>query len=248
MGEYATYKGESVKIGTCEDLYYLRVDQAHLVTPQANSLDPMDKSIHEALRFRFPFPDEDHLEPGCFEDHNRGFRIPSSWVLPPEYDDHGSVQFTASAGYVMSIPCPEWFQQPGMSVNLLSGEDAAAAVGHLRAYHGSNTDDLAAKLERLGSVRVGRNGFNGGPRIVQQGFRDGQLRTIVQCGACGSKWNLSPEAAADVCTALLEEADAMEWIRNEQTHRHSDDTRRQYAELARRILAGYALEVETATA
>ena len=28
MGEYAKYAGERVKIGTCEDMYYLRDDQA----------------------------------------------------------------------------------------------------------------------------------------------------------------------------------------------------------------------------
>lgn len=30
MGEYATYKGQEIKIGTCEDCYYLRADQRHL--------------------------------------------------------------------------------------------------------------------------------------------------------------------------------------------------------------------------
>ncbi|MBA3354975.1 MAG: hypothetical protein H0U18_03355 [Pyrinomonadaceae bacterium] len=29
MGEYATFKGLSVKIGTCENMYYLRADQAN---------------------------------------------------------------------------------------------------------------------------------------------------------------------------------------------------------------------------
>ncbi len=31
MGEYAIYRGERIKIGTCEDMYYLRPDQVHLV-------------------------------------------------------------------------------------------------------------------------------------------------------------------------------------------------------------------------
>ena len=32
MGEYASYLGERIKIGTCENMYYLRADQRHLVS------------------------------------------------------------------------------------------------------------------------------------------------------------------------------------------------------------------------
>lgn len=62
MGEYARYKGEEIKIGTCESMYYLRADQRHLVEALPNNVDPV-KDAGE-IRFRFPFPDEDACEPG----------------------------------------------------------------------------------------------------------------------------------------------------------------------------------------
>ena len=50
MGEYAKYQGEEIKIGTCEDLYYLRADQAFKVEGIDNSLDPRDPKIAKECR------------------------------------------------------------------------------------------------------------------------------------------------------------------------------------------------------
>jgi hypothetical protein len=68
MGEYGTYLGNNIKIGTCEDMYYLRADQRHLVKAAA---------LHDLtdIRFRFPFPDEDHRQPGDFDDYDRGLTV-----------------------------------------------------------------------------------------------------------------------------------------------------------------------------
>ena len=105
MGEYAKYNGQSVKIGTCEDMYYLRFDQRHLVEKEANSLDPV-KDI-DGLRFRFPFPDEDSIEPGNFEHYNKAIWL---HLDAPDEIDHYSVQLVSSsapAGHVMvCLPCP----------------------------------------------------------------------------------------------------------------------------------------------
>jgi hypothetical protein len=54
MGEYALYKGQQIKIGTCETMYYLRADQAHLVTPLPGNVDPIKDA--DEIRFRFPSP------------------------------------------------------------------------------------------------------------------------------------------------------------------------------------------------
>jgi|ERR1700722_4953019 len=69
MGEYAGFRGDQVKIGTCEQMYYLRADQAHLVRALPGNVDPLKDAEH--LRFRFPFPDEDHIQPGAFGDFDR---------------------------------------------------------------------------------------------------------------------------------------------------------------------------------
>lgn len=103
MGEYAQHNGEEIKIGTCEDMYYLRADQAHLVKALPGNVDPVRD--RDGIRFRFPFPDEDGIEPGAFEHYQRGQRLYG--VKVPEGVDHYSVQFKADNGYLVSLPCPE---------------------------------------------------------------------------------------------------------------------------------------------
>ena len=105
MGEFANYKGERIKIGTCDNMYYLRWDQRHLVTE--SDVNFKDPATLAEIRFRFPFPWEDGIEPGEFEDHDKGFRLDG--FVQPELD-HGSNQFIANYpknGYLVSLPCPE---------------------------------------------------------------------------------------------------------------------------------------------
>lgn len=106
MGEYADYGGESIKIGTCEDMYYLRFDQRHQVAAQSGSVDPYGKERFE-LRFRFPWPEEDKIEPGGFENYCKSLAVPMGSDLPVPEFEHYSVQFKATAGYLISLPCPE---------------------------------------------------------------------------------------------------------------------------------------------
>lgn len=107
MGEYALYQGYRIKIGTCEDMYYLRADQAHLVTPVSGSLDPVKEA--EQIRFRFPFPDEDRIEPGRFGNYARALGLHDVDYGPAE---HRRVQWTsngtgaAGRGALTMTPCP----------------------------------------------------------------------------------------------------------------------------------------------
>ena len=59
MSEWVKYQKTTYKCGTCENMYWLRADHAHLV--KAVSVDPANEP--EGLGFRFPFPHEDHLTP-----------------------------------------------------------------------------------------------------------------------------------------------------------------------------------------
>jgi hypothetical protein len=97
MGEYGTFNGQRIKIGTCEDMYYLRADQIHLV--QSPTLRDVT-----CLRFRFPFPDEDQIDPGDFDEHDRGLTVWGYGI--PDGVKHYSVQVTTSAGILVSLPCP----------------------------------------------------------------------------------------------------------------------------------------------
>lgn len=69
MGEYIKIGEESVKIGTCENMYYATFEQ--LKTAGAREyLNPK-----HGFRYRFPFPDEDGTKIGHYEDYNRGVLI-----------------------------------------------------------------------------------------------------------------------------------------------------------------------------
>lgn len=105
MGEYASYNGESVKIGTCESMYYLRADQAHLVTPESGNVDPIRDAA--GIRFRFPFPDEDGVQPGGdFKRFDRGINVYPDESYAPTFG-HYTIQFSSPEGYLVSLPCPE---------------------------------------------------------------------------------------------------------------------------------------------
>ena len=72
MGEYGEYNGEKIKMGTLENMYYLRVEDRGRVRPLPGSLDP---ATENGLRFRLPFPDEDDAGPGCYGSAFRGYRL-----------------------------------------------------------------------------------------------------------------------------------------------------------------------------
>lgn len=230
MGEYARHNGHEVKIGTCEDMYYLRADQTQDVDYE------WDAETLAVVRFRFPFPDEDAIKPGAFEDYSRGVKVPG-WKFPETLsgsDGHGSVQFTSTQGYILSLPCPEQFPE---------------------CEDGRGTDVLG--------VRVGRNGFSGGgAKIRQQALRGGVWVTLVECGSCGALHRLDTlEDAEPVIEAFRTEADRTEWRRlssdwEAERNRwgdgpvnygdepvHTGKARDNLLEIAARIMAGYFVKV-----
>lgn len=105
MGEYAMYAGQRIKIGTCEDMYYLRWDQRHIISPEEGQVDPTNPSHLASIRFRFPWPDEDGRAPGDFENYGRAVAV-DGLKVPAEVEHH-QVQFRAEPGYLLSLPCPE---------------------------------------------------------------------------------------------------------------------------------------------
>lgn len=104
MGEYAKYGRDEIKIGTCENMYYLRHEQRWEISPLPGNVNPQDSEQAAHLRFRFPFPEEDGTRPGAFRDYSRGLLIPGFEI--PELD-HGITQFVAQAGFNVCLPCPE---------------------------------------------------------------------------------------------------------------------------------------------
>jgi hypothetical protein len=116
VGQYATYLGDSAKIGTCEDMYYLRAYQREQVSGWDGDWS--------TVRFRFPWPDEGAIEPGGdFKDHKRSLALPGISPPPELAEEHHAVQFIASAGYNVCLPCPE------------SGQTLADAEGRPLTIH-----------------------------------------------------------------------------------------------------------------
>ncbi len=84
MGEYLKFRGQDIKLGTCESLYYISLPQVDKYKSEIHGISQYLKP--GIFRFRFPFPDEKHLMPGeDGPDHNfdRGFlmSIPKSYGI-----------------------------------------------------------------------------------------------------------------------------------------------------------------------
>lgn len=176
MGEYAKFQGARVKIGTCEDMYYLRYDQRHLVEAERGNVNPNSSRDVHSLRFRFPWPDEDTTARPGFDDadhrYERSVHVPSLTV--PEGVKHGSIQFAARAGYLVSLPCPEG---PG------------SVQGFTTIVNG---------------LTVHRNGFSGTAHLCQQKLlQDGRLVPIMRCGGCGTKYRVEEPADIEALVVAL---------------------------------------------
>lgn len=178
MGEYAKFSGSRIKIGTCEDMYYLRADQARMVQHEPGNVDPVKD--RESIRFRFPFPDEDGILPGAFNDYNRA--IPIHGMAVPAGVEHHTVQFSSVRGYLLSLPCPE-------------SRDA----DWLRVVKADNS---------LSPVTIHRNGFSGAVKLCQQRWWEGKLVSVFRCGGCESAWRVETlEEIEPYVVALRSQAD-----------------------------------------
>lgn len=107
MGEYAILGNHQVKIGTCENMYYLRADQRHMVRPERGSVNPASNDHQRTIRFRFPWPDEDTVLPGAFDPYDRAVAIHGEDVTLPDTLEHYAIQFVSTHGYNLCLPCPE---------------------------------------------------------------------------------------------------------------------------------------------
>lgn len=180
MGEYAKYGSSRVKIGTCEDMYYLRAGQRFQVFPEPGNVDPRGDDAY-ALRFRFPWPNEDDTAPGGFDSGYKMVSAPGATV--PQGVEHYNIQFRADAGYLLSLPCPEG--------------DA------------NNTPGLTTTSGALKIARNGFNGAV--QLVAQKLLRDGRLVPVCRCGGCGGMYRMEDAAEIEaLAVAFRSEADSRE--------------------------------------
>lgn len=166
MGEYAKHNGHEVKIGTCEDMYYLRADQLPLVRAVPNSVNPVADRFE--LRFRFPWPDEDGIAPGQFEkafDRSHGLH----GVDVPADVEHHKIQFSSGGGYLISLPCPEAPRTKELALS-------AGLTFHRNGFEGCVYIAQQRPVRRDDGTEV--------------------LALICKCGGCGSKYRLDTLAEA----------------------------------------------------
>ena len=222
MGEYL--KGGR-KVGTCENLYYCTADQARGTCHRQLGFGWENQA---GWRFRFPFPDEDGTPIGNHDPFERSLAVPGSGAVPDGVK-HGSVQFQARGKdgrqfgcFLASLPCP-------------------CGTGATYAHSDRPTDDSqpagivdtatgARKSVHVSPVKIHRNGISGLYGIAQQKrMESGQLWLVCQCHGCGAKWRCDLDEATKIAAAFEAKANAEDSISG----------RKYYAEIARRIMAGY---------
>lgn len=184
MGEMAKYKGERVKIGTCEIMYYLRFEDRNKVEALENNVDPMST---KGLFYRLPLPEEDGFGPGDYDDHqpfikyeNGSFRINSNCRL-----DNSHPALTEGPNNPGAVQAA--VQPLGMLVNV-------------KCYHGLKLN------ESTEDVRYFWNGKRDSLALSYLKETGTELRVCVSCIACGQMWSFSfDEIEAAIINPIMKE-------------------------------------------
>lgn len=171
MGEFIKFRGESWKIGTCEDLYYARYSEFKVnaaLYSNAGDGNVSDFLKPDTYRFRFPFPDEDEK-----------FRMGVAYCDP--YD----------RGYLLKVP-REYTVEIGHDTFFVRKEDEQKnwAFG-FRVPCPYHTEAEKYQVQYFMWETKGYNLFE----VVQQKpvIQDGkfELQTVVRCPICGNVCRLS---------------------------------------------------------
>ena len=155
MSELAIRKSDNteIKIGTCETMYYLRFEDKNKVTP--------DKNSGFGWFWRIPFPDEDHILPGDYKNHQRGYRLYQSrkhgcddFVDESTVNEPGIIQLHHESGLLLNVLC----------------------------YHGHKLP------ETTGDMKAFWNGKSWNFELVHIREDNGNLFPVVWCRHCHKMW------------------------------------------------------------
>lgn len=159
MGEYATYKGEEIKIGTCNCMYYLRWEQRNDVIPRQGNVNP--RTQYDKIWFRAPRHCEDGIEPGDFDFQGWCGVKPIRFFIKDENSNFAKEvkSIAKEAQSFKQVRCKE------IGVNI-----------RVPCCHGYTTEL---------PDRMGYNGFNPNTLgISALGVRQGKAVAFVGCVAC----------------------------------------------------------------
>lgn len=175
MGEQARVNGQSIKIGTCKNMYYLRIEDAHLAKTLSGNVDA---AADTGLRFRLPFPDEDSVQIGHYDNPFRGFRLSKtvkSQTTRPDYSEDFSPDGLADA-------------EPG-SIQLR--HEPSGLLLNVPCHHG-------AKLPEITGATAFWNGKGHSLELAQvKRTEGGQVVPVVQCRHCDTKWAMEWDEILD---------------------------------------------------
>ena len=220
MGEYVKHiKNGSVKIGTCESLYYtsyqkMTTNLSMLQKQLGNDYPEAYLENNSGYRFRFPFPDEDNNEFGEVKDLDRHLTV----CVPREYWDKLSIekhdtkvfQFSDNGSHSIgvTIDCP--YSRPPMIGDLVKPRQDGF-------FQLLNWDMFGKEYGIIG--------------IVQQKFVDNELQTVVVCPYCEVRYRLLRE---DV-VYLIKSIRLFHQDRQDGNYNY-------YMEICRRIIQGYQMK------
>lgn len=162
MGEYATRikDGERVKLGSCEDLFYCRWNQRYDVTDFPGTM--------ERRFWHLPFPDEDYIPVGDFEDYE-GWKRNYYSALHQSFAEKLKEEENIMA-------------KPG-SVTLRHEESGLQV--RIPCFHGIKLPD------NIGDCAVTWNGYCFPVRMAAVKNYEKELRIVAGCTACGRIWSFS---------------------------------------------------------
>lgn len=177
MGQY--YKGR--KIGTCENMYFMRLEEAQRLAAMGARDDDgilfSDYLKDNVTRWRFPFPTEDD---GVHQDciHDKGFNLPAGGI-EMSHDTIAVHNQHQGGGYGFNIilPCP----------------------------HSKEFKELQMGVTSEARIKVSTGGAGEQFLTVRyQAIRDGQEKTIFECARCGSAQRFSDDEIVKLKARAME--------------------------------------------
>jgi hypothetical protein len=116
VSEYAIFKDRLVKLGTSSHCYYIRYEDRQKVHPLPNNID---YSNDFDLYFRLPYPSEDSLKIGEYQDPDRVYMLHGFAV--ERADRHaGMIQLNHESGLHINIVCYHGLKLPNGSKEMVS--------------------------------------------------------------------------------------------------------------------------------
>lgn len=184
MGEYAIRKSDrlQVKIGTCEDMYYLRYEDRDNVQ--------YDGSF-EGERFRLPFPDEDNIRIGEYGDYERGINLYKAT----------STKSTCFVDRVDNILLSYTPARTGDEPGLIQLVHESGLLTNVKCYHGGRLPESTDEVKFFWN---GRTPVNFELRAVKP--LDGKMWAVFGCRWCRRMWRVEiPEILEYIPDEILRE-------------------------------------------